>query len=156
MSGLCRVILILLVITAELFINNTLKALLCHIFPNNCRVHFRCQTGVLGEYVARHPVVKSPLQHAEVWLYVNVIGIIYAVCYECVMNVLWMLWMCCGCVMDVLWICYVLWMCYGCVMDLLWMCYGCVMDVLWIINVLKMYVWWVKDGYFISTVLDVL
>ena len=67
-SGLCRVILILLVITVELFefINNTLKALLDYIFPNNCRVNFRCQTGVLCEYVAQHPVVKSPLQHAEV------------------------------------------------------------------------------------------
>ena len=42
----------------------------------------------------------------------------------CVMNVLWMLWMCCGCVMDVLWICY------ECVVDVLWMCYESVMRVL--------------------------
>ena len=143
-----------IVIKVELFefINNTLKALLGYIFLNNCRVHFRCQTSVLCEYVARHPVVKSPLQHAEVWWYFNVIGIIYAVCYECVMNMLcfgvfgFVLWMCYGSVMNVLG------MCYGCVMNVLWMCYGCVMDVLWIINVLKMYVWWVNDGYFIFTV----
>ena len=107
--------------------------------------------------VARHPVVKSPLQHAEVWWYFNVIVVTYAMCYECVMNVLWIcyecvmnvLWMCYGCVMDVIWMCYgcvmgVLWVCYGCVMDVLWMCcvmgvlwvcYGCVMDVLWMCEV---------------------
>ena len=79
----------------------------------------------------------------------NVIVIMFAVCYGCVMNVLWM---CYGCVMNVLWKCYesvvdVLWMCYG------WMCYGCVMDGLGIVrNVLRMYAWWMNDGYFISTV----
>ena len=68
-------------------------------------------------------------------------------CYECVMNVLWI---CYGCVMDVLW------MCYGCVMDVWGMCYGCVRDVMdalgIVINKLRMYVWWMNDGYFISTV----
>ena len=93
----------------------------------------------------------------------NVIVIMFAVCYECVMNVLWMcyesvmsvmsvmrvLWECYECyeryesVMKVLWRCYegdmdVLWMCYGCVMGVLWVCYGCVMDVwgmLWMCEV---------------------
>ena len=80
--------------------------------------------------VIRHPVVQSPLQHAEVW-YSN--AMLFLLCLLCVMNVLWM---CFECVMKVLWKCYesvmnVLWMCYGCVMDVLQMCYGCVMDVLW-------------------------
>ena len=103
----------------------------------------------------------------------NVIVIMFAVCYGCVMNVLWM---CYGCVMNVLWMCYesvmkvlwkcyesvmeVLWMCYGCVVDVLWVCYGCVMSVLWVcygcvryvMDVLRMYAWWMNDGYFISTV----
>ena len=67
-----------------------------------------------------------------------------AVCYGCVMNVLWMcmdvLWMCYECVMNVSWMCSemcygcvmgVSWMHWGCVMDALGMCYGCIGDVLW-------------------------
>ena len=97
----------------------------------NLSCSFQIPDRCLCEYVARHPVVKSPLQHADVWWYFNVIGIMSAVSYECVMTVLWL---CYECVMNVLWmICVmnVLWMCYECVMDLLWMCYECVMDVLW-------------------------
>ena len=64
----------------------------------------------------------------------NVIVIMFAVCYGCVMNVLWM---CYECVMNMLRKCYesvmkVLWKCYGSVMEVLWMCYGCVMGVLWV------------------------
>ena len=64
-------------------------------------------------------------------------------CYECVMDVMDVLWMCYGCVMNVLWMCYecvmrVLWECYESVMKVLWMCYGCVLDVwgmLWLCEV---------------------
>ena len=66
------------------------------------------------------------------------------------------LWMCYECVMSVLCVMNVLWMCYGCVMDVWGMCYGCVRDVMdalgIVINKLRMYVWWMNDGYFISTV----
>ena len=100
--------------------------------------------------VTLHPVVQSPLQHAEVW-YSN--AMLLLLCLLCVMNVLWM---CYESVMRVLWECYesvmkVLWMCYGCVMDVLWMCYGCVMDVLcmrhgWMMDILyllcKLYCKW--------------
>ena len=101
----------------------------------------------------------------------NVIVIMFAVRYGCVMNVLWM---CYECVMRVLWERYesvmkVLWKCYESVMGVLWVCYGCVryvMDVwgmLWmcevcygrvryVMDVLRMYAWWMNDGYFISTV----
>ena len=50
----------------------------------------------------------------------NVIVIMFVVCYECVVKVLWK---CNESVMNVLW------MCYECVMDGLWLCEGCVRDV---------------------------
>ena len=142
-SDLCGVILILFVIIDELwqFINKTLKGLLVYIVTKTCRVHSRCQTGVLCKMCDTAPSCSKPC--ATRWGMIfqcNVIVIMFAVCYECVMNVLWM---CYGCVMDVLW------MCYGCVMGVLWMCYGCVMGVM---DVLRMYAWWMNDGYFISTV----
>ena len=75
--------------------------------------------------------------------YECVINVLW-MCYDCVMKVLWkccesvvkVLWKCCESVMKVLWKCYesvmkVLWKWYESVMDVLWMCYGCVMDVLW-------------------------
>ena len=67
----------------------------------------------------------------------NVIVIMFAVRYGCVMNVLWM---CYECVMNVLWMCYesvmrVLWERYESVMKVLWKCYGCVMGVLWVCEV---------------------
>ena len=64
-SGLCRVILILLVITAELFefINNTLKALLCAICLTKPVVFIPDARPVFCiECVTRHPVI----QHTEV------------------------------------------------------------------------------------------
>ena len=156
-SGLGRVILILLVNTAELceFINKTLKALLCYIFPNNCRVHSRCQTGVFWEYGWQGTQLfkafcNTPRNDISMQCYRYIMYAVYCGCYECVMNVSRM-W--CWCVMNVLW------MCYGCVvvvMDVLWMCYGCVRDVMdalgIVINVLRMYAWWMNNGYFISTV----
>ena len=78
----------------------------------------------------------------------NVIVIMFAVRYGCVMNVLWMcyesvmrvLWERYESVMKVLWKCYesvmkVLWKCYESVMKVLWVCYGCVMGVLWMCEV---------------------
>ena len=78
----------------------------------------------------------------------NVIVMMPAVCYMCVLDVLWM---CYESVMRVLWECYecyesvmralwkryesvikVLWKCYESVMKVLWKCYGCVMAVLWV------------------------
>ena len=157
-SGLGRVILILFVIIDELceFIKKTLKALLCYIFPNNCRVHSRCQTGVFWEYVWHGTQLFKALCKT----------LRYAISMQC-----YCYYACC-----VLWMCYehVLWMCYECVMNVSWMYHECVMrcvmDVLWmwgmgygcvrdimdalgiVINVLRMYAWWMNDGYFISTV----
>ena len=109
----------------------------------------------------------------------NVIVIMFAVRYGCVMNVLWM---CYECVMNVLWMCYesvmralweryesvmkVLWKCYGCVMGVLWVCYGCVryvMDVwgmLWMCevcygcvkDVCVMDEWWICYIYCVSCI----
>ena len=164
-SDLGGVILILFVIIDELweFINKTLKGLLVYIVTKTCRVHSRCQTGVLCKMCDTAPSCSKP--SATRWGMIfqcNVIVIMFAVCYESVMNVLWMcyesvmnvLWMCYECVMKVLWECYesvmkVLWMCCGCVMGVLWVCYGCVRYVM---DVLRMYAWWMNDGYFISTV----
>ena len=164
-SDLRGVILILFVIIDELweFINKTLKGLLVYIVTKTCRVHSRCQTGVLCKMCDTAPSCSKP--SATRWGMIfqcNVIVIMFAVCYECVMNVLWK---CYESVMKVLWECYesvmkVLWKCYGCVIDVLSMCYGCVMGVLWVcygcvryvMDVLRMYAWWMNDGYFISTV----
>ena len=94
----------------------------------------------------------------------NVIVIMFAVCYECVMNVLWKFY---ESVMRVLWERYesvmkVLWMCYGCVIDLLWMCYGCVMGVLWMCevcygrvkDVCVMDEWWIFYIYCVSCIVN--
>ena len=177
-SDLCGVILILFVIIDELweFINKTLKGLLVYIVTKTCRVHSRCQTGVLCKMCDTAPSCSKP--SATRWGMIfqwNVIVIMFAVCYECVMNVLWMcyesvmkvLWECYESVMRVLWERYesvmdVLWMCYGCVIDVLWMCYGCVMGVLWMCevcygrvkDVCVMDEWWIFYIYCVSCIVN--
>ena len=166
-SDLGGVILILFVITAELcasYQQNVESAI--WYFPNNCRVHSRCQTGVFWWYVwhgtqlfkalCNTPRYDISMQCSSYRYYVmNMLD----VWYECVMDVLWK---CYGCVMKVLWKCYesvmdVLRMCYGCVryvMDvwgMLWMCeecYGCVrnvMDVWGMLLMCEVYYGCVKD-----------
>ena len=175
-SDLGGVILILFVIIDELweFINKTLKGLLVYIVTKTCRVHSRCQTVFLCKMCDTAPSCSTP--SATRWGMIfqcNVSVIMFAVCYESIMKVLWMcygcvlnvLWMCYECVMKVLYKCYesvmrALWKCYESVMKVLWMCYRCVMDVLWVcygcvryvMDVLRMYAWWMNDGYLISTV----
>ena len=137
-SGLGRVILILFVITAELcasYQQNVESAI--WYFPNNCRVHSRCQTGVFWEYVWHgtqlfKALCNTPRYDISMQCYRYYVMSMLYVCYECVMDVLWM---CYECVMNVLWECYesvmkVLWKCYGCVLDVLWECYESVMKVL--------------------------
>ena len=138
-SDLCGVILISFVITAELcasYQQNVESAI--WYFPNNCRVHSRCQTGVFWENVWHGTQLLKPSATRRGMIFkCNVIVIMLWVCYmcyECDMDVLWMCYESVMSVMWALWKCYesvmkVLWKCYGCVMDVLWMCYGCVMDV---------------------------
>ena len=72
----------------------------------------------------------------------SAIVVMSAVCYECVVSVLWM---CYECIMNV----------YGYVMDMLWMCYGCIMDVLGIVrNVLRMYAWWIFYIYCVNCIVN--
>ena len=164
-SDLGGVILILFVIIDELweFINKTLKWLLVYIVTKTCRVHSRCQTGVLCKMCDTAPSCSKP--SATRWGMIFQCNVImFAVCYESVMKVLWM---CYGCVMNVLWKCYesvmrALWKCYESVMNVLWMCYGCVMGVLWMCevcygrvkDVCVMDEWWIFYIYCVSCIVN--
>ena len=134
---------ILFVITAELCASyqQNVESVIWY-FPNNCRVHSRCQTGVFWENVWHgtqlfKALCNTPRYDISMQCYRYYVMSMLYVCYECVMDVLWM---CYESVMRVLWKCYesvmkVLWKCYESVMDvwgMLWMCevcYGCVKDV---------------------------
>ena len=165
-SDLCGVILILFVITAELcasYQQNVERALMIFflttvVFIPDARPVF--SGNVCG--TAPSCLKPSATRRGMIIFKCNVIVIMFAVCYGCVMNVLWI---CYECVMKVLWECYesvmeVLWKCYESVMKVLWKCYESVMKVLWmcdgcvryVMDVLRMYAWWMNDGYFISTV----
>ena len=156
---------ILFVIAAELcaiYQQNVESAI--WYFPNNCRVHSRCQTGVFGEYVWHGTqlfiaLCNTPRYDISMQCYRYYVMSMLYVCYECVMDVLWM---CYEGVMKVLWVLWeryesvmkVLWMCYGCVMDvwgMLWMCevcYGCVKDVC------VMDTWWIFYIYCVSCIVN--
>ena len=151
-SDLCGVILILFVIRAELWANYQQHvesaAMLYFSWQLSCSFQMpdRCFRWMWhGTQLLK--ALCNTLRYDD-------ISMLLLLRMLCALNVLWM---CYGCDMDVLWMCYgcvmdVLWMCYGCVryaMDVLWMCYGCVRYAM---DVLRMYVWWMNDGYFISTV----
>ena len=156
-SGLGRVILILFVITAEMWvINKTLKVLF-DIFLTTVVFIPDARPVFSGKMCGTAPSCLKPSATRRGMIFqCNVIVIMLWVCYMCVMNVLWM---CYGCVMNVLWECYesamkVLWMCYGCVMDvwgMLWMCevcYWCVKDVC------MMDEWWIFYIYCVSCIVN--
>ena len=154
-SGLGRVILILFVFTAELcasYPQNVESAI--WDFPNNYRVHSRCQTGVFSECVWHgtqwfKALCKTPrYDNIPMQCYCYDACCVLYVCFGCVMNVLWE---CYESVMKALWRCYesvmkVLWKCYGCVMAVLWLCYGCVK------NVCVMDEWWIFHIYCVSCI----
>ena len=115
-SGIGRVIWILLVITAELsasYQQNVESAVMIFWLKLLCSFQMpdRCFLWICN----------TPRYDISMQCYRYYVMSMLDVWYECVM--------------DVLWKCYesvmrVLWMCYGCVMYVLWMRYGCVMDVL--------------------------
>ena len=167
-SGLGRVILILCVITAELWASYQQHvesaAMLYFSWQLSCSFQMpdRCFMWICGTA----PSCSKP--SATRWgmmifqCYCYYVCCVLWMCYECVMDVLWM---CYECVMNVLWMCYesvmrVLWECYGCygcvryVMDvwgMLWMCevcYGCVKDVC------VMDEWWIFYIYCVSCIVN--
>ena len=150
---------ILFVITAELcasYQQNVESAI--WYFPNNCRVHSRCQTGVFWENVWHgtqlfKALCNTPRYDISMQCYRYYVMSMLYVCYECVMDVLWMCYECYESVMRALWKCYESVMkVLRCVMDVLWMCEVCYGCVRYVMDVLRMYALWMNDGYFIYTV----